>query len=153
MICATVPYTTDKLLKVKAFGNFDVFDENGSRIVFKRKQAKELLAYLIDKQGYPVTTKDIVVDVLEKNPTDKTSIKYVSALTRYAIFDLEKAGYTDIIIKEWNSLRINTDKLDCDYYHLINGDASYFHQYHNEYMKEYSWAEETNSEILHYSCI
>lgn len=92
-------------------------------------------------------------DAFRRMLKDKTSIKYVSALTRYAISDLEKAGYTDIIIKEWNSLRINTDKLDCDYYHLVNGDASYFHQYHNEYMKEYSWAEETNSEILHYSNI
>lgn len=153
VICATIPYTTDKLLKVKTFGNFDVYDENGNRIIFKRKQAKELLAYLIDKQGYPVTTKEIVTDVLEKDATDKTYIKYVSALVGYALKDLEVAGYTNIIIKEWNSLRINTEKLDCDYYHLINGDASYFHQYHNEYMKEYSWAEETNSEILHYSSI
>lgn len=153
VICATIPYTTDKLLKVKTFGNFDVYDENGNRIIFKRKQAKELLAYLIDKQGYPVTTKEIITDVLEKDSTDKTYIKYVSALVGYALKDLEVAGYTNIIIKEWNSLRINTEKLDCDYYHLINGDASYFHQYHNEYMKEYSWAEETNSEILHYSSI
>lgn len=90
-------------------------------------------------------------DALKNLLKDKTYIKYVSALVNYARRDLEAAGYADIIIKEWNSLRINTDKLDCDYYHLINGDASYFHQYHNEYMKEYSWAEETNSEILHYS--
>lgn len=153
VICATVPYTTDKLLKVRTFGSFDVYDENGSRIRFRRKHAKALLAYLIDKQGYPVTTKEIVSEVLEKNETDRTYIKYVSALTGSAVRDLEAAGYTDIIIKEWNSLRINTDKLDCDYYHLINGDASYFHQYHNEYMKQYSWAEETNAEILHYSSI
>lgn len=149
VICATVPYSDESKLKVRTFGNFDIFDKEGNRVIFKRKQAKELLAYLIDKRGYPVTTRDIVVDILEKAATDKSSIKYVSALASYAIKDLEKAGYTDVIIKEWNSLRINTDLLDCDYYNLLNGDASYFHQYHNEYMKEYSWAEETNAEILH----
>ena len=92
--------------QVKTFGNFDIYDENSNRIIFKRKQAKELLAYLIDKQGYPVTTREIVTEVLEKKETDKTYIKYVSALVGYAIKDLDVAGYTDIIIKEY-SIYIN----------------------------------------------
>lgn len=47
----------------------------------------------------------IVTEILEKKETDKTYIKYVSALVDYTIKDLNVAGYTDIIIKEWNSLR------------------------------------------------
>ncbi|MBQ0001130.1 MAG: hypothetical protein KBT01_06290 [Clostridiales bacterium] len=89
--------------------------------------------------------------MLEKDPSDLNAVKYVSTLSRSAARELEKAGYPGIIIKEWNSLRVNTELIDCDYYHLIRGDVSYLHRYHNEYMKEYSWAEETNAEILHYS--
>lgn len=151
VICCTVPCQSENLLKVKTFGNFEVYDSDGKRITFSRKQSKQLLAYLIDKQGYPVATKDIVVELLEKPENDKTAIKYVSTIAKWTISELETAGYQDIIIKEWNSLRVNTDKIDCDYYHLINGDMSYMHLYHNEYMKEYSWAEETNAELLHFS--
>lgn len=151
VICSTVLYQAEHRLRVKTFGNFDVLDTEGKPLKFSRKQAKELFAYLVDQQGYPVSSKDIIQDVFERDPDDLNAIKYVSTLYRSASRDLEKAGYTDIIVKEWNSLRVETDKLDCDYYHLLNGDAAYLRQYHNEYMKEYSWAEETNAEILHSS--
>ncbi len=151
IICTTVPYPNDHMLKVKTFGNFEVFNGEGERIKFTKKQSKQLLAYLIDKQGFPVEPRDIIEDVLEKDPGDKNAIKYVSRLSQLAIKDLEKEGYTDVIVKEWNSLRVNVDKIDCDYYHLVRGDNAYLQQYHNEYMKEYSWAEETNAEILHMS--
>lgn len=151
VVCCALPYSSEGLLKVKTFGNFNVYDSEGHILHFKKKQSKQLLAYLIDRQGFPVSPKDIAVDVLEKDANDLNAIKYISTLARLAIKDLEAAGYTEIIIKEWNSLRINVDKLDCDYYHLIGGDTSYYHLYHNEYMKEYSWAEETNAEILHLS--
>lgn len=151
IICCTVPAQEERRLKVKTFGNFQVLDEDGKQLKFTRKQAKELFAYLIDRQGYPVSSQDIIQDIFEKSPDDLNAVKYVSTLYRSALKDLEKVGYPGIIVKEWNSLRVDTDKLDCDYYHLLHGDASYLYQYHNEYMKEYSWAEETNAEILHYS--
>lgn len=151
VICATLPYQPEGLLKIQTFGNFDVYDREGQRLKFTKKQSKQLLAYLVDRQGFPVSTKDIAVDVLERSADDLNAIKYVSRLSQLAIKDLATAGYEDVIIKEWNSLRINVEKVDCDYYHLINGDSSYMQKYHNEYMKEYSWAEETNAEILHYS--
>lgn len=148
ILCRTVKCENDKKLRVQTFGNFEIFGEDGKQIAFSRKYSKQLLAYLIDRQGYPVTSKEIVMDVLEKPVDDKNAIKYVSTLIRRATDDLEKAGYPDVIIKEQKTVRINTNNIDCDYYHLLKGDYSYLLQYHNEYMKEYSWAENTNAEIL-----
>lgn len=153
LIVRTVPEKRDDLLKVKTFGSFEVYDRQGKPISFTKKKSKQLLAYLIDKYGFPSATVDIVQDVLEKDADDLNAKKYVSNLFRMAVKDLEAAGYTGIICKEWNSLRVDVDRLDCDYYHLIEGDASYWAEYHNEYMKEYSWAEERNAEILHYGGI
>lgn len=143
----------DDRLRVKTFGSFEVYDRQGRAIAFHKKKSKQLLAYLVDKYGFPAATADIVQDVLEKEPTDLNAKKYVSTLFRMAEKDLENAGFPGIIMKEWNSLRVDADKLDCDYYHLMEGDVSYWSRYHNEYMKEYSWAEETNAEILHYGGI
>lgn len=69
-------------------------------------------------------------------------------MIRRLIKDLEAAGYTDLVIKNPKSVRLNTDMVDCDYYHYLNGDTSYWRLYHNEYMKEYSWAEETNADLM-----
>lgn len=137
-------------LKVVTFGNFEVYDANGNPIEFEKKQSKQVLAYLIDKVGYPISNADIVEDVLEKPIDDLNARKYASALVRKAMRDLENAGYPDVIIKEANHTRINKAAVDCDYYHLLDGNIYYWTLYHNEYMKEYSWAEETNSEITHY---
>lgn len=137
----------ENMLIIKTFGNFEVSDADGNPVVFRRKKSREILAYLIDQYGYPVSTADIVKDVLEKSPDNKTSLKYVSALVKYASEDLEKAGFPDVIVHEWNSFRINVRKADCDYYDFIEGDVSALKNYHNEYMKEYSWAERTNAEL------
>lgn len=148
VLCRTVVMPRENQLKVKTFGNFEVFDASGRPIAFSKKKSQQLLAYLIDRRGFPVSTADIVMDVLEKPMDDLNAKKYVSTLFRAAEKDLEKAGYTGILIKEWNSLRVDVDALDCDYYHLMDGDVSYWTSYRNEYMKEYSWAEETNAELL-----
>ena len=136
------------LLKIKTFGNFQVLMPDGTPLHFARKQSRHLLAYLIDKHGYPVTSKDIAIDLLEKAPDDLNAIKYVSTLIHAAINDLEKAGYPEVIIKDARTVRINVDAVDCDYYHVLDGDHLYWQEYHNEYMKEYSWAEATNAELL-----
>ncbi len=143
-------FMSDEKLKVKTFGNFEVYDLAGKPLKFTRNKSKQVLAYLIDKHGYKVSTRDIVVDVLEKEENDINAIKYVSTLVKGAISDLKKAGYNDIVIKEWNSYWINVDEIDCDYYRLLDGNVAELNNYHNEYMKEYSWAEETNAEIMNY---
>lgn len=150
VLCSTLPVSEEKKLKICTFGNFEVLHSDGTPIRFGRKQSKHLLAYLVDRQGYPVSSKDIVMDILEKEPSDVKAVKYVSTLVRRAMKDLEEAGYPNVIIKESKSVRINTEAVDCDYYHFLNGDITYWKLYHNEYMKEYSWAEETNAELLHF---
>lgn len=137
-------------LKVITFGNFEVYDRQGKPISFEKKQSKQVLAYLIDRRGYPITNDDIICDILEKSTDDLNARKYASALLRKAMRDLEKAGFGDVIIKESNQARINKDAVDCDYYHLLDGNIFYWTKYQNEYMKEYSWAEETNSEIAQF---
>ncbi len=149
-VCYTIPDSQEKRLIVKTFGNFQVFDSNHQRIKFTRKKSEQLLAYLIDKHGYPSSTRDVIIDVLEKDPDDLNAAKYVSTISRQLIKDLEEQGYHDVVRKQYNSLYIHTDAVDCDYYSLLNGDLSIWKDYHNEYMKEYSWAESTNAELMHY---
>ena len=148
VLCYALPEEESGKLVLRTFGNFEVLNPDGTPVKFSRKQSKHLLAYLVDRQGFPATSKDIVRDVLEKDPQDLKAIKYVSTMIRRLIKELEAAGYYNVVIKEPKSVRINTNAVDCDYYHFLEGNATYWQRYHNEYMKEYSWAEETNAELL-----
>lgn len=54
---------------------------------------------------------------------------------------MKKAGVEEIICKTYNSLSVNVDKIDCDYYRFMEGDARVINQYNGEFMTNYSWAE------------
>lgn len=85
--------------------------------------------------------------MLEREITDLNAAKYVSALSKELIKDLGEHGFNDVVIREWNTLRIEKDRIDCDLYRLLGGERCSKRLFHGEYMKEYSWAEETCAEL------
>jgi len=149
VFCFILPAKDEELLKIKTFGNFEIFGKDGNPLIFSKKLSKEIMAYLVDKRGYSVTTKDLILDILEDDTKNLNAAKYISKLICSAIKDLEAAGYDNIIVREKNSLHLNESKIDCDFYNLLDGDISYWQFYHNEYMKDYSWAEESNAMLMH----
>ena len=134
----------ERRLRCATFGNFIAYKENGDIMTFSRTKSKELLAYLIDCAGFPVTTKDIAKDVFEAE-LDKQRSKNISKIIIGLITDLKDEGYDDIVIKQNRQIYVNRDKIDCDIYNAINGDVSALNSFHGEYMIEYSWAEISGS--------
>lgn len=128
-------------LKVITFGAFKVYDKNGDVFTFSRTLSKEILAYLVDQAGFPVTSKDIAKDVLEEQIFDDRVSKRVSKLVNMLIDDLNKAGFNDVVIKQNRQIQINKDAVDCDLYRTLEGDVDALNSFHGEYMIEYSWAE------------
>lgn len=140
----------ESLLTIRTFGKFEVEMEQGKPVEFTRKQSKEIFAYLIDRKGYPVTSKELAADVLKKDSSDLKAIKYVSTLLRGAMKDLQEAGYPDVIKKDQKNAWVDISKVSCDYYQLMKGNQAYWKQYNNEYMTGYDWARATQDEILEY---
>ena len=128
-------------LKIKTFGAFNVFDESGEALCFTRTRSKEILAYLIDQSGFPITSKDIAADVLEEPSFDIRVSKRVSKLINLHIDDLKASGFPDVIIKQNRQISINKDMVDCDLYKAMEGDTDALNSFHGEYMINYSWAE------------
>ena len=54
---------------------------------------------------------------------------------------LKKAGAADVVRKSYNSLSVDVDALDCDYYRFQQLDAGAVNAYANEYMSQYYWAD------------
>lgn len=135
----------DKKLRVTTFGNFIVYDENGEVLKFSSRHAQAVFAYLIDQCGYPVGAKDIAADVFEVTDYDSYASKRVSRYISELRSDLAGAGYEDAVIKESRTVKINKQRISCDLFRALRGDASALAAFHGEYLIDYSWAEKSEA--------
>ena len=129
-------------LQVRCFGCFEVFWQ-GKPLIFARRQTKELLAILIDKEGKTCLAEDIIAILWE----DETNIRAAKTRLRNLICDLkhtlDSIGMKKLFVRSSGQLAIRKDLVDCDYYRMLDGDVSAINSYRGEYMSQYSWAEIT----------
>lgn len=132
-------------LRIFTFGSFLVYRSPNEPIRFTRNKSKEILAYLVDQCGYPVTSTDIARDVFEQSNLSEQTSKNISKYVCFLLKDLKEAGFPDAVIKQNRSLQINRSRVDCDLYRALNGNTAALEHFHGEYLQEYSWAESTDS--------
>lgn len=127
---------------IRTFGYFDVF-ANDALLHFHNKKSKELLAYLVDRNGAAVTNDQAIAILWEDAPND---LKHQSKLRRVMkdLRDtLSAAGIEEILLSWPNSRAVDTKAFKCDYYWLLKGNQEALRMFGGAYMSEYSWAEET----------
>ena len=132
---------SDALLKVQCFGNFDVFTPDGTPVHFERSRSKEVFAYLVHRSGSSCTIKEIAAALFEDEPYDLKQQAYIQKIISAMMKSLRKCNAADVVFKKYNSLSVNTSKLDCDYYRFAELDAGAVNAYANEYMSQYYWAD------------
>lgn len=129
------------LLRVQCFGNFDVFTPDGKPVHFERSKSKEIFAYLVHRHGSSCTVKEIAAALFEDEPYDKKQQGYMQILFSAMMKSLRKVGAEGAVNKSYNSLSVNVDTLDCDYYRFQELDSGAVNAYQNEYMSQYYWAD------------
>lgn len=133
-------------LTVQCFGSFEVF-YNGALLEFKRRQTKELLAYLIDRNGASCTAEEVVAVLWE----DEADLRKAKHRLRNLISDLRSVlrsvGQEKALIRSSGKLAVRRDAVDCDYYRMLDGDMSAVNAYRGEYMTQYIWAQLTEGKL------
>ena len=143
----TEPYRQEPgKLQVRCFGNFEIYWQ-GKPVSFGRKQTKELIAFLIDRNS--ICSSEEIADALWEGDTD---LKACKTRLRSLLHDLKgtlsQIGINNIVIRRRGSIGIDSTCLDCDYYRFLKGDIQAVNAFRGEYMKQYSWAESTLGHIL-----
>ena len=131
--------TTEKLLTVQCFGNFEVF-YNGEPLPFKRRKAKELLAVLVDRNGAGMTAKQICAILFPDDTDDVKSASYLRQLVLDLRNTLRRIGAEDVLRHETPYYSVDMNAVKCDYHSFLENGRPKFY---GEYMSQYSWAEET----------
>ena len=138
-----------RLLRIQTFGNFAVF-VNDTAVSFEREKAKELLAYLVDRHGSPVTTEQIAMTLWEHEVYDRKLKNRTTTIISSLRSTLREIGMEEILIKTWNHLALDISKVRCDAYDFEKGDIYAINSFRGEYMVNYSWAELTTG---HYTML
>lgn len=129
-----------KGLKVKCFGNFEAYFD-GTPIKFKHKKTKELFAYLIDRCGATVSTKEMMTVLYEEGSKES----YIRNLRSDLNNTFERLSLSAVLVRNGGDIGVNEKIIDCDYYDYLDGNKALFH---GEYMSQYSFTEETLAWLL-----
>ena len=124
----------------QTFGNFEFYCD-GAPVRFARAKAKELLAYLIDKNGAACTRSELLVNVFDDSASGDQSLSQAFSVLSKTLTSL---GGGSILLKAHNSYAIDPDKIGCDYYDYLKGDIKAINAYQGAYMANYAtWSDLT----------
>lgn len=129
----------------KTFGNFTFYIDN-KPASFQRNKSRELLAYLIDRNGAVVSRKELTLMLFEDETHSRRSQKNLSNAYYSLMQDLKALKASEIIVNNANGLAINKETVQSDLYEYFDGNLGLYKQ---EYMEQYSWGE--NFKSLNYS--
>ena len=138
------PVRNLKRVRIRTFGNFEVYLD-GNPISFKYSKTKEMLAYLVDRQGALCTNGEIMAILFED---DNGHEAYFRSLRKDLTDVLETAGCGEILSQQRGRIGINPELVDCDYFSWCAGKPSPGNVYLGEYMTQYSWSEYTNARLM-----
>lgn len=131
-------------IEVRTFGKFDVYVD-GTPLFFKYSKAKELFAYLVNARGGDVSMEQVISVLWEDRAYDSK----VKQLYRKAV-SIMRATFREVDCQDICSyyrsyLAVNNKMFQCDYYQFMEGNKEKRKSFMDNYMPEYSWAEETNA--------
>ncbi|MGN1415257.1 MAG: response regulator [Oscillospiraceae bacterium] len=138
-----IPATAKGRLRIQCFGSFEVFAED-SPVIFGYSKSKELLAYLVDRNGAMCRNNEIIAVLWENECEENSRQSYFKRIRKDMLDRLKAVGCEDVIRQCWGAIGIDKDKVDCDYFDWLCGRASGINAYRGEYMTQYSWGELTH---------
>ena len=113
---------------------------DGKPVAFSRKKSKELLAYLVDRQGAAVSIAEASGILWEDSPYSRSRQRQMQYVIADLLQSLAAVHAENIVIRQRSMLSADPSKFDCDLNAFLDGAAN-ASAYRGEYMVQYSWAE------------
>lgn len=131
-------------IQARTFGSFDLLVD-GKSVVFRQAKCKELLAYLVDRQGGSVTRAEAFSILWKDRMYDRPMQKQFDVILRSLRDTLAEHGISDILELKKGALRVRPDRISCDAWRFFSGDPGAVNDYRGEYMRGYAWGANTES--------
>ena len=111
---------------------------------FQSRRARELLAYLVMREGKWVMTGDIVYEFFGDTDEQRGKNNYNVVAHRLRA-GLREFGIPNLVEFEYGRCRLRSEMVSCDYYDYLGGRKELFS---GGFLEEYSWAEPVKALML-----
>lgn len=135
-----VPCLREQRVRIQTFGHFTVFVDH-QPLFMEDEKYMECLAYLVHRRGALVNVQELSAVLWKEMPQDRKTWRNSKKVMAALMKSLKRAGIRDIVKKTEGGLAIDTEKVNCDCYGFLNGDAAQINAYGGVYMNEYEWGE------------
>ena len=135
-----LPPRVTRRVRVQCFGNFEIFAD-GQPVAFPRKKSKELLAYLVDRQGAGVSIPEAAGVLFEDSQYSRSRQRQMQYVITAMLRSLAAVQAEKMVIRQRSMLSVDPGQFDCDLNAFLAGDPAAVNAYRGEYMVQYSWAE------------
>ena len=134
----------DAHILVRTFSGFDVFVD-GKMVAFSQAKCKELLAFLVDRQGNSVTRPEAFAALWEDRAYDRAMQKLLDNIIRSMRQTLSDYQIGEMFEMQRGTMRVCPETFSCDAYQFFQGNIGAVSAFRGEYMGSYSWASITES--------
>ena len=107
----------------------------------------KLMVEAIDHEGALITAEDIAAALWEDEPDVSKAKHRLRNLISDLRSSLKAVGQEDILIRKSGLLAVRRDAVECDFFRMLDGDMAAVNSYRGEYMKQFSWARETEARL------
>lgn len=120
---------------------------NGVPLNISGAKPREMLAFLVDRGNLGFTTGEGIACLWPDRVNDAGTQSLLRMTYKRLADTLEAVGAGHILSTRENRRVLNVEEVDCDLYRILDGDEQAAKAYHGQYLQEYSWAEERNSQL------
>lgn len=122
---------------------------NGESVRVGGGKPLEMLALLVDRADSGITAGEGIACLWPERPNDANAQSLFRVTYKRLLGALEKLGVGQILESRGNRRFLRVDQVDCDLYRILSGDKQAALKYDGQYLREYGWAEERNSQLHH----
>lgn len=120
---------------------------DGMEIRIPSSKCREMLAFFVDRAGVAASAGDIISSLWPDRANDEATGTLLRVTYNRLFRLLEDAGIGHILVSKNRQRWLVRESVDCDLYHILEGDKEAGKCYAGEYLREYSWAESTNARL------
>lgn len=120
---------------------------DGMELRIPSNKCKEMLAFFVDRAGVAASSGEIISCLWPERSNDETTGTLLRVTYNRLLHMLEDAGIEHILMSKNRQRWLVRQSVDCDLYHILEGDLEAGKAYAGEYLREYSWAESTNAQL------
>lgn len=135
-----------KRVSIRTFGTFEL-RVNDQPVHFRLSKAQELLALCVARNGQDVSIHTIVDTLWGENGHASTSNTNYRSAIKCVCDTLAAHGAASIFSRRRGFCSIRRDAVDCDFFHLMDGRPGSERGFNDNFLPDYSWAEDYNFEL------